>query len=85
MDKSTAQLEVELEQTQDEVRAEAGLGSVHKKRPLTSTIDCYFSKHSPAKYLPGSDHQKRMDLDIMGFLATTNLPFSLVETKGFRR
>jgi hypothetical protein len=84
LEKATAEAEVELEQTQDQARADKGLGSVYKRRPISSTIDQYMKKKSPAHYPPNSDHQRRMDLDIMAFLATTNLPFSLVETKGFK-
>jgi hypothetical protein len=81
LEKATAEAEVELEQTQDQARADKGLASVYKRRPISSTIDQYLKKKSPVHYLPNSDHQT---LDIMAFLATTNLPFSLVETKGFK-
>jgi hypothetical protein len=69
-----------MEQTQDEVRGQEG--SVIRKRPITQTLDRYLTKHSPSKYLPNSD---RIDLDLMAYLATTNLPFSHVETKGFKK
>jgi hypothetical protein len=72
-----------MEQTQDEVRGEQG--SVIRKRPITQTLDRYLIKHSPSKYLPNSDCQWRIDLDLMAYLATTNLPFSHVETKGFKK
>jgi hypothetical protein len=75
----------DLELTQDKVRSEQGLGSVFKNRPRTSTLDRYLVKKSPAKYLPNSDQQRRVDLDLMGYLATTNLPFSHVETRGFKK
>jgi len=58
---------------------------VAKKRPITGTMDKFLKKHSPAKYLPNSRVQQRIDLDLMSYIATTNLPFSHVETKGFRR
>ncbi len=75
----------DFELTQDEVRSEQGLESVFKNRPRTSTLDRYLVKKSPAKYLPNSDQQRCVDLDLMGYLATTNLPFSHVETRGFKK
>ena len=74
-----------LEQTQADDRTRQGLSVVTKKKPITSTMDKYLKKKSPAKYLANSDHQRRVDLDLMAYLAMTNLPFSHVETKGFKR
>jgi hypothetical protein len=75
----------DLEQTQDDQLAASGRGIVAKKRPITGTMDKFLKKHSPAKYLANSRVQRRIDLDLMAYIATTNLPFSHVETKGFRR
>jgi hypothetical protein len=77
--------EVRLEQTQDDERARAGVGIISKKRPITGTMHAYLKKKSPAKYLGNSDVQRRIDLNLMAYLATTNLPFSHVETRGFKR
>jgi len=66
-------------------RVATGQGLVSKKRPITATLDRYLKKHSPAKYQPNSVVQRRIDLDLMAYLATTNLPFSHVETRGFKR
>jgi hypothetical protein len=75
----------DLEQTQDDQVAASGRGIVAKKRPITGTMDKFLKKHSPAKYLANSMVQRPIDLDLMAYIATTNLPFSHVETKGFRR
>jgi len=48
-------------------------------------MDKFLKKNSPAKYLVNSRVQQRIDLDLMAYIATTNLPFSHVESKGFRR
>jgi hypothetical protein len=82
-DKAIEEAVKDLEQTQDEARGQAG--SVIKKRPITQTMDRYLVKHSPTKHLPNSDRQRRIDLDLMAYLATTNLPFSHVDTKGFKK
>jgi hypothetical protein len=74
-----------LEQTQDDVRTQAGQRIVSQKRPITSTMYQYLKVKSPAKYQANSDSQRRIDLDLMSYLATTNLPFSHVETRGFKR
>jgi len=66
-------------------RVATGQGLASKKRPITATLDRYLKKHSPAKYQPNSVVQRRIDLDLMAYLATTNLPFSHVETRGFKR
>jgi hypothetical protein len=72
-----------LEQTQDDQRVQSGV--ISQKRPITSTMDKYLKKKTPTKYLANSDIQCRIDLDLMAYLATTNLPFSHVEMKGFKR
>jgi hypothetical protein len=75
----------DLEQTQDDQLAASGRGIVAKKRTITGTMDKFLKKNSPAKYLVNSRVQQRIDLDLMAYIATTNLPFSHVESKGFRR
>ncbi len=72
-----------LEQTQDDQRAYSGV--ISHKRPITSTMDKSLKQKTPTKYLANSDIQRRIDLDLMAYLATTNLPFSHVETRGFKR
>ncbi len=74
-----AEAVADYEQTQHEH------GLLSQKRPITSTLDHYLLKKSPAKYLANSDPQRRLDLDIMAYIATTNLPFAHVEPKGFKR
>jgi hypothetical protein len=72
-----------LEQTQDDEKTKAGHRIVSQKRPITSTMHQFLKVKFPAKYLANSDVQRRIDLDLMSYLATTNLPFSHVETRGF--
>ena len=56
-----------------------------QKRPIRSTVDDYFRKKGvQPKYKSNSKFQKRFDLDVMTFLSNCNLPYALVETRGFK-
>ena len=54
-----------------------------KRLPVTSTIKDYFA--DVRKWPVGSNQQKRMDFELMLMMATTQLPFSLMDEPGFKR
>lgn len=85
-DKAIAEAMTKHHHVVDVVRAEGGRVTPFKSRPITKGIEQYMNQRKmPTKYLPTADLQRRVDLDIMTFLATTNQPFSLVNEEGFKR
>ena len=57
-----------------------------KKMALTTPIDKYMKKKTaPQPYQKTGPLQRMIDLEIMTWVATANVPFSLVDQKPFRR
>jgi hypothetical protein len=46
---------------------------VYKKRPISSTIDQYLKKKSPAHYPPNSDHQRTLPDSLFKFVNLKHL------------
>jgi hypothetical protein len=63
----------------------SGTKKLSEKRPGKGTIDHYFQKKGKEeKYEEDSDIQKRFDLNVVAFLSNCGLPYSFVETRGFK-
>ena len=73
----------DLDKAQVEAREELGQPMPLKKMPVTKPISEYLKKKSPAKYPLQGLTQRKIDFEIMVFLARCNLPFSLVDELGF--
>ena len=70
----------------DEVEVLTGQAPAAKKMALTTPIDKYMQKKTaPQPYQKTGPLQRRIDLEIMTWVATANIPFSLVDQKPFRR
>ena len=75
-----------LMQATDEAREILGKKPLARKGPITKTMrDYYATQQSLVPYSSQSKSQKRLDLEIMSFLAQTCLPFSLVDHPAFHR
>lgn len=83
--KETRELEEQVEQSQETLDELQGTSSQVRKRPIVTPITKYFSKSSPAKYKPDSDLQRRAELDMAIYIATSNLSFNHIETPSFKR
>lgn len=68
---------------------EQGIPSQNRDRAgrtkFTSVMDLMKKPSAPAKYQPRSELQLMVDLNVAIFLATSNLPFYLVERPSFKR
>jgi len=70
----------------DQARELLGKPALARKGPITRTIDDYFeSQQSLVPFPSQSKSQKRLDLEVMLFLARTCLPFSLADHPAFKR
>jgi hypothetical protein len=73
------------EQTLDEVNRVKGKRTP-PKRPINRDIrEAFGWAQVPAKYGVSNPNQLRWDIEIMRFLAACDLPFSLVDTPGFKK
>ena len=76
----------ETDHAQDEIRALGGTLQIPKQVSLTMPIDKFLArKQAPVKYKKTGDLQRRLDLEIMTLVATSNLPFSFIDSKPFVR
>ena len=86
MEKERQKIAEETEHAQDQVRALAGTSQAPKQNTLTMPIDKFLArKQAPVKYKKTGDLQRRLDLEIMTLVATSNLPFSFISSKPFIR
>ena len=74
----------ELEEAVDEAREILGKTVPSRKMPFTKTIDSYFKRQEPKKFQSTSEKQKKIDFEIMTFLAKMNFPFSSVDHPAFQ-
>lgn len=69
----------------DESRDILGKAPLTRKMPVTRTLHHYFEKQSNLEKYPGtSERQKRIDLEIMTYLARSTLPLSHVDRPCFK-
>jgi len=54
-------------------------------KPKTSTLEKFWGPKGPEKYPNNSDFQRRAELDIAAYIATSNLAFQHVESESFKR
>ena len=85
---TTEQLARELEVVEQQLDTE-GISSQNRERAgklKTTPIDQFLKKPTkPAQYMPRSDLQKMVDINILIFLATCNLSFNIVDQPAFKR
>jgi hypothetical protein len=82
------QLSQELESVQQDLEKEGITGQNRDRmgRTRNTPIDQFLKRPSaPAKYAPQSDLQKMVDFNVLIFLATANLAFSIVDQPAFQR
>jgi len=76
----------EAQAARDEVEELTGHAPAAKKMALTTPIDKYMKKKTaPQLYQKTGPLQRRIDLEVMTFVATANVPFSVIDQKPFRR
>ena len=85
-EKKKRKLTDEAQAARDEVEEVTGHAPAPKKMALTTPIDTYLKKKTaPQPYQKTGPLQRRIDLEVMTFVATANVPFSVIDQKPFRR
>ena len=80
------QLEQEVEQSVVAVAEASGSQGSINSRPRSKPITAYFSKSgAQVKYRRDSDLQRRFDLEVAIYIATSNLAFNHIDSSPFTR
>ncbi len=73
----------DYQEAQDVAREILGKPALARKMPISRAITEYFESADIRKFQMKSERQRRVDMEIMQFLARCSLPFSIVDHPAF--